>query len=294
MRNWTGNPIGARVANVIWWLGVRLRDGAKRVGLLGPLDQVLGWLGPRLIPPPSTSFQASVPPAGALIVPAGAPSARNFLTGSYERDVTATLQQCLRPGMTFMDVGANIGYFTVLAAQAVGPGGHVYAFEPDPEAFAYLERNAAAAQAGDSTVENLAVAAFSGVMPFTRTEFERGYLSREPSETRVVRTTSLDDYFAARDWPPVHVIKMDIEGGEVDALRGATELFGRNPDLQIVVELNTVALRRAGRTAAELGAELRRLGLTRHRLIERGLQDVDLIANGPSGWVNYNLLAAQG
>ena len=61
-----------------------------------------------------------------------------------------------------------------------------------------------------------------------------------------------------------------------------------------MVELNTAALRRAGRTTAELGAELRRLGLTRHRLIERGLQDVDLLRKGPSASVNYNLLAAQG
>ena len=223
MPNWTGNPIGARVANGIWWLGVRLRDGAKRGGLLGPLDRVLGWLGPR------PTFQAVVPPAGALIVPAGTPSARNFLTGSYERDVTATLQQLLRPRMTFMDVGANIGYFTVLAAQAVGPEGHVYAFEPDPEAFAYLERNAAAAQAGGMSIENLGRRRIQRRQSVHAPGIRARLSQPDPSTVSVVRTTSIDDYFAARDWPPVHVIKMDIEGGEVDALRGATELCRRNP-----------------------------------------------------------------
>ena len=64
---------------------------------------------------------------------------REIYMGTFEPDEAAMLQGVLKPGMTFVDVGANVGFFTLMAARAVGPGGHVHAVEPGPYAHRRLE-----------------------------------------------------------------------------------------------------------------------------------------------------------
>src|SRR5579863_8811720 len=65
---------------------------------------------------------------------------RHIYGGSFEREETGIVRRTLRPGMTFVDVGANVGYYTALAAQLVGPSGSVFAFEPSDYAYSRLQR----------------------------------------------------------------------------------------------------------------------------------------------------------
>ncbi|MEM6996443.1 MAG: FkbM family methyltransferase, partial [Myxococcota bacterium] len=77
-------------------------------------------------------------------------------TGTWEALQTKALLERLEPGDTFVDVGANLGYYTVLAAKKVGPSGRVFAFEPDPESFALLKRNVDRNGLTNITAENKA------------------------------------------------------------------------------------------------------------------------------------------
>jgi hypothetical protein len=129
------------VANRVWATAVGIRNRLKRRGLLGPLDELSAYWGPRLLPPPAGDSQVSLPFDLSFVVPARSPSFRNFATGLYEADVTQTVFSQLAKGMTFVDLGASIGYYTLLASRLVGTTGHVFAFEPDPETYAYLKKN---------------------------------------------------------------------------------------------------------------------------------------------------------
>jgi len=101
------------------------------------------------------------------------------------------------PGMTIVDVGANIGYYTVLCSHAVGRQGRVHAFEPDAEAYRYLEMNVERMAAGNVTPVQAAVADRTGSRAFVSNELERGFLSIATDSvlTRTVTTVALDDYF---------------------------------------------------------------------------------------------------
>ena len=88
----------------------------------------------------------------------------NLMTqAAYEPGLTDYLKQALRPGMVFVDGGANVGYFTLLAAKLVGESGRVYAFEPEPRNFGLLERSVERNDAGNVVLTQAALADRAGV-----------------------------------------------------------------------------------------------------------------------------------
>lgn len=256
-------------ANEIWRLAIRTRNGLKRARMLGPLDALSTYLGPRLLPPPKTDVQAELPLGLSLIVPPRYPSYRNFATGLYETDVTEQFLSLLSAGMTVVDVGANIGYYTLLASRLVGAEGRVYSFEPDPEAYTYLERNVSLNQCTNVAAVRKAAGNHVGSLGFIRPGPERGFVSTLGPQAISIDAVTLDAFFGGLAWPAVHLIKIDIEGSEEQALLGMQELVRRNPTIRIIIELNTDALARAGRTLEQLIATLGRLGFTNGYLIEQ-------------------------
>src|SRR5260370_20038461 len=84
--------------------------------------------GPVLPRPPATEVEVELPLGLSLIVPPGYPSYRNFATRLYETDVTELFLSVVSSAMTVVDLGANIGYYTLLASRLAGAGGRVYAF----------------------------------------------------------------------------------------------------------------------------------------------------------------------
>jgi FkbM family methyltransferase len=122
------------------------------------------------------------------------------------------------------DVGANVGFFTLLAAKLTGSSGRVYAFEPLPRNLGYLERHVHLNGAANVRIEALAIAATSGEAHFrTAAHASMGGLN-DGGDLRVV-TASLDDLIASGRVARPDFIKMDIEGAEADALRGAAGLL---------------------------------------------------------------------
>ncbi|MEA2326146.1 MAG: hypothetical protein QOE68_1105 [Thermoanaerobaculia bacterium] len=148
--------------------------------------------------------------------------------GTYERHMQRLFCQHIRPGATVFDVGANAGFFTLLASKLAGDSGRVYAFEPLPRNLDFLERHIRLNEPANVHVEALAVAATSGEAPFRIAQHASMGGLREGGDLRVV-TASLDDLIASGRVARPDFIKMDIEGAESDALRGAKELLAGGP-----------------------------------------------------------------
>lgn len=171
--------------------------------------------------------------------------ARLILVGHLDVPVQEAMRRTVPPGGVVYDIGANVGFFTVLAARMVGDGGRVLAFEPI-EAAATLAREAAlrsdladrvevrtAAVGASSGTARMCSVAAGGIWSHMSTVREPHPLTIEEVDVPLV---SLDDVIAAGA-PPPDVIKLDVEGAEGDVLRGAQRLLAEHGPT-IVCELH--------------------------------------------------------
>lgn len=180
----------------------------------------------------------------------------SFLS-SVERLERELFCQYLRPGDVVLDIGANIGSYTVLAARAVGPTGKVYAFEPDPANCWALRSVCAALDCTNVVVVEKAITAEKAQLRLFRSEQSssdhRTYDPGEKRETVVVESTSVDTYMIENIGNArVDVIKMDIQGAEIQALRGMARVLQENERIKLFIELWPHGLHASGGTAAEL------------------------------------------
>jgi|SRR5579875_473582 FkbM family methyltransferase len=169
------------------------------------------------------------------------------LTRSYEPDVSSAVQSVLCRGATFVDIGANAGWFSMLAASVVGPTGKVLAVEPNPLNTELLVRSARGN--GFENVEAFTVAlADKAGMAALETDGSNGRvvpLDRPPQEplraSYVVRSTTLDALASEAGVGRVDAMKLDVEGAEPLVLAGARGLVGRDRPV-IVTEFYPAAL----------------------------------------------------
>ncbi|MBI4677563.1 MAG: FkbM family methyltransferase [Elusimicrobia bacterium] len=187
------------------------------------------------------------------------------------------LSREVKPGMTCLDIGANIGVYTLYLARLVGRSGRVVAFEPEPENFEMLERNVA--RNGYAQVECVrkAVSDRTGAADLGFCEENRGdhrLFSRGQGRRAVpVETTRLDDFF-----PPgakVDLIKMDVQGSEVAAMEGMRRVLQDNPRVMVLAEHCPALTEAAGFSAASLAEFWRDLGFEAF-LVGEGLRQSPL------------------
>ncbi|HEX2051108.1 MAG TPA: FkbM family methyltransferase [Actinomycetota bacterium] len=195
----------------------------------------------------------------------------DVVIGAYERHASDVIRRSLQAGDTAFDVGSHFGYFALLMSASVAPGGRVICFEPDREVFATLERNVArnARIVGtDVTAVNMAIAGSAGARRFARGgHTSRGSLS-DVGEVEVSAIT-LDDAVARHGVPAL--VKIDVEGGELQVLDGGSELL-RAGSTVFVIETHSAALLDACR------ARLRSHGYDVVELSERGRAETYVVA----------------
>lgn len=154
---------------------------------------------------------------------------RSFVYGAWEPAVAKVVVEIVRKGMTVIDVGAHHGYYSLYFAKCVGPTGRVFSFEPVPENFALLRKNI---QLNDvSWIETFPDAVFSCTKDISFAAPDESANSGEGSlgegsrgRQILVHAVTLDSFCASADRLP-HVIKMDVEGAELDVLQGAEDLL---------------------------------------------------------------------
>jgi FkbM family methyltransferase len=210
----------------------------RAVPVIGP---GLRWASAKLIPRDALTWvQVQRGPAQGIWLHLNPRTGRDYFHGEVEPEVQAMLQKYLRPGMTVYDIGANIGFFSLLAARLVGATGRVKAFEADPEIAARLRENVARNQGGPVSVEGKAVWSSSSSVFFARADADispdRGLghvidndAERSAPGTIRVEAVSVDEYVRKSGAPDF--IKCDVEGAEVEVFRGAEKLLNENQPL---------------------------------------------------------------
>lgn len=149
--------------------------------------------------------------------------------GTNEIPVQEALQRHTTPGSVVFDIGANVGFFTVLAARLVGADGRVFAFEPVPENAAQIRRNAGLNRLDNITVVEKAVTDTAGRGQLVLARYSGGAAlstaERPPDATDAVTVdlVTIDGAIRGGDIAPPSVVKIDVEGAEIEVLRGMTE-----------------------------------------------------------------------
>lgn len=183
-----------------------------------------------------------------------------YYHGVWEPLSTRLVRSLLKPGDGFVDVGAHVGYYTLLASGLVGPKGKVHAFEPSPETVRFLENNLRLNACGNVVVHEQAVSDRCCEVVFNTASPEHlGHSSMRELGTRAAMKTrvmavSIDSMLD--NIPPTKLVKIDVEGAEFLALCGMTQLIKRDAPY-IILELTDPFLREMGCTAQQLVEFLR-------------------------------------
>jgi len=168
---------------------------------------------------------------------------KDYWLGTYEPDLQIAIREFVKPGMTIFDIGANIGYITLLLADAAGAKGHVFAFEALPENVKRLQENITINNFDNRvTIISAAVADRSVKMRFLigpsggmgKLQGSAGRREVDYPDCIEVPGISLDDFVSADKQPFPDVIKIDIEGGEILALKGMHRMLDQRQPLLLV------------------------------------------------------------
>lgn len=197
---------------------MRLAEVFRRVGRI-PLNLIPDDMAVRVLRGPHRGLRW-YPSSGV----------HSFWIGGYEPPVLRAFVEHVGPGSVVADVGANVGYYTLIASRLVGPTGKVVAFEPLPRNLLYLRSHISVNGLNNVHVVEGAVSDQSGELSFNaRTNPAMGFLS-ETGNFRVA-TMALDAVWRQLALPPPNLIKIDVEGGEAAVLRGAQSLLATHPAL---------------------------------------------------------------
>jgi FkbM family methyltransferase len=181
----------------------------------------------------------------------------------YEPDISNALLRMLRPGDTVVDVGANLGFFTILMGVLVGPAGRVFSLEPGDDNLPRLRDNIARNRLENvSVIPRPASAQAGSVAFFTNSDGAGGHAlwdpgtfpgnvrSREKRVSRTLNATTLDDVLDGASAP--RVMKIDTEGAEHLVLSGARRLLERRAVPFIIAELHPFGLEKMGSSPHQL------------------------------------------
>jgi FkbM family methyltransferase len=202
-----------------------------------------------------------------------------MLSGDYETKERRFVDRVLRAGMTVLDIGAHHGLYTLLASRKVGMQGRVLAFEPSPRERKNLLKHLRLNRCRNVVVEAIALGGQSGLGELFVVEgMETGCNCLRPpdvSEPTTKISTSietLDGFLAQRGIHRADFIKIDVEGAELEVLRGATTLLKRPPRPIILAEVQELRTAAWGYSAREIVDFLRPYDYRWFRLAEAGLQ----------------------
>lgn len=193
----------------------------------------------------------------------------------YESGSVWAITNYLRKGQTFVNIGANIGYFTLIMAQAVGKEGRGFAFEPDPANFGILKRNVERHKYENVTLEQCAIGDRDGEAPLYLNprrnlgDHRLWQSQNTPRKSIPVRIRRLDDYFKGLR-RHIDFIKMDIQGAEALALSGMSSILENTDNLDILMEFWPWGLRGCGSDPWKTLANIINLGFLAYNVNEDG------------------------
>ena len=265
----TLKPLAFQVSN----LAVKPLAG-KDIGRFRPIRAIYRYLAPHLIPEEKRLVDVN---GCKMLVHMeeykgiDGITHQELLLGIYEKYTTALFKELVGGGMNVIDIGANIGYYTLLAAKLVGDEGKVFAFEPEPRNYALLLKNIELNGYKNVIPRQQAVSNKAGKVKLFLHEVESGAHSlyevrKDAREAIVVDAISLDEFFAGEECP-IDIIKIDVEGAEMVVLLGMSKIVKNNDNLKIFTEFWPPGLQSSGFSAQEYW----------HKLVESGFKYIYFI-----------------
>ncbi|MBN1120195.1 MAG: FkbM family methyltransferase [Anaerolineae bacterium] len=215
-----------------------------------------------------------------------------LLTNRHEAESIQLVDRLLKPGMIMLDVGAHVGYYARRAARLVGEEGQVFAFEPHPRTFGVLSRNvsrysnvtpiqvALSDEEGTAELYDYLMMSASGSLHYDESllELQKAHLTDFdiaprisegfPTQKYTVQTITVDHYLAEQGIQSVDLVKMDIEGAEIGALRGMKATIAGSPQIKLIMEYNPKALKAFEYKPQEALREVLSLGFATIQVIE--------------------------
>lgn len=202
---------------------------------------------------------------------------RTYYYDYHEPKIFNFLHRYLKEGMTYVDVGANIGVYTLFAAKRVGTRGKVFAFEPQQTTFSRLTENIKISNLENITAEQVAVGAQSGEIEIVTDENYSSisytkHIDSNNKTKNVVKVITLDAYFEAKEVKDIDYLKIDVEGFEFYVLLGAKEILKTKIPAIIQVELIERFQKRSGSSTQMICQLLNELGYHLFYLEENSLK----------------------
>ncbi len=202
--------------------------------------------------------------------------------GIYELNLQKLLLENLGPGSVFYDVGANVGYFSLLASRLVGQEGAVYAFEPFPPNVEKIEELVRRNRAWNIKVFSLALWKMTGTqkLHFGRNSATPTLVARTKGQFLEVSTTTLDEFVKDNDKPTL--IKIDVEGAELGVLDGGAGLLACNLGPTLIIEVHSEknesllrsSLQKLGYTLSDIGhPRARQRPYPAHRVARKQIEE---------------------
>jgi len=192
---------------------------------------------------------------------------KHSLLSGFESEI---YKSTVKNGMTVLEIGANIGFFTMLFAKLAGENGKVFAFEPDPDNFRLLEKNIKANNYKNAECVRKAVSKRTGTARLFISEEHHGdhriFDSFDGRRSVEIETVAIDDFMP--QGASVDFIKMDIQGAEYSALQGMERTIKNSGPLIMLCEFSPALLRKAGSSPMEFLKKLETLGFALRYLDE--------------------------
>lgn len=184
-----------------------------------------------------------------------------YQTGTYEKGTIQLLGDFLKKGSVFMDIGANIGLMSTIASKIVGEKGHVYAVEANPKTIEVLRHNCAINLCENIEILSIALASEKGsAILYENWNVNRGgasLISQGDEHGITVSKERLDDLFSPDS--PVHLVKIDVEGFELEVLKGGVEWLKTQQPV-FIIEVSTQRSNQEGATPESIMSFVAELG----------------------------------
>ncbi len=226
------------IVDFIWGQGASIANSLQKKGLLPE------WL--RSVLRLTAHFIINDPPERIIelknnflmLTPEAHKGSRSYKSGTYEEALYNFLEKHIKDKETLIDIGAALGYYTLLFSKAAGNKGKIYAFEAEKKAFSYLKKNVLLNNLSNVKIFNLAVDQNEGESYFVEScdlniGTWGGHISRKKTNLKV-KTCCLDDFdFKKVDW-----IKLDVDGNEFKILKGMRNLIKKSKNLKLIMEID--------------------------------------------------------
>lgn len=187
------------------------------------------------------------------------------LKGIHEEATTSIFKKIIKPGDIFLDLGANIGYFSLLAAKLVGEKGKVFSFEPEPRNFYYLQKNIEINNYKNIYPFQKAVSNINDMIELFICDYDSGhhtinqyegievYSHGRPTQKKSIKieAVKLDDFLKDKT-DRVDIVKMDIEGAEALAIEGMKNILKNNKNIKILMEFFPLLIQKMGDSPEKL------------------------------------------